>query len=102
VLRHRTTPAARMLPLPSAFSTTNIPTTVGIFRATRVIVGQGATFRSLTAERVYISSPGTSFYRPETAQTTSENSLSVGKHFKHHQKNYFVVRKHFKWRPEFL
>ena len=55
VLRHRATPAARMLPLPSAFSTTNIPTTVGIFRATRVIVGQGATFRSLTAERVYVS-----------------------------------------------
>ena len=55
VLRHRTTPAARMLPLPSAFSTTNIPTTVGIFRATRVIVGQGTTFLSLTGQRGYVS-----------------------------------------------
>jgi len=53
VLRHRSTPAARMLPLPCQFWTTNMPTTVGIFRVTRVIVDQGTTFLCLTAERVY-------------------------------------------------
>ena len=55
VLHHRSTPAARMLPLPCQFWTTNMPTTVGIFRATRVIVDQGVTFLCLTAGRVYVS-----------------------------------------------